>query len=275
MKQIVEDYSRSSPATSSVITLITATFNGARPLAEMAHHVRGLGYHRLEWIVVDGGSCDGTAAVMEANRDIIAVGLSEPDRGIYDAWNKGVARATGEWIIFLGTDDRVEPTWLEAVGSSDTEADVLYGDLAVVHADSGATLQVRRLHPWPEESARLRRWMSLPHTGMAHHRRMFAERRFDTELRIFGDWEFLLRGWPLRGQYFPGQVQARMALGGVSNGPQRIVQAHREMRAVQRCYSLSLPMAERLRWEAKLAIARCPWLYGALQTLYWRGKLRG
>ena len=257
------------------ISILTASFNSAPALAGMVSHIRGLDRTGLEWIVVDGGSTDETTEVIELNRDVISVAISEPDRGIYDAWNKGVALATGEWILFLGTDDQVENAWLSTVEQADSSCDLLYGDLAVVDALSGDTLQTRRMLPWDEEAQRLRRWMSLPHTGMAHHRRLFSERRFDPDFGIFGDWEFLLRSSPLRGQYFPGQIQARMALGGVSNRPEKIVQAYREMRIVQRRYALHLPIAEWLRWNMKMVLARWPLLYAILQRGYWRGQLRG
>ena len=257
------------------ISILTASFNSAPALAEMVAHVRGLDCHGLEWIVVDGGSTDETEEIIRVSRDVISVAVSEPDRGIYDAWNKGVALATGEWILFLGTDDRVENAWLATVEQTDSSCDLLYGDLAVVDSASGHTLQTRHMLPWDKEAQRLRRWMSLPHTGMAHHRRLFAERRFDADFGIFGDWEFLLRSSPLRGQYFAGRIQARMALGGVSNRPARIIQAYREMRIVQRRYALHLPITEWLRWNMKLALARWPALYAIFQRGYWRGRLRG
>jgi glycosyltransferase involved in cell wall biosynthesis len=262
-------------ANAAKISILTASFNCAPALAGMASHVRSLACHGLEWIVIDGGSTDETLKVIDMNRDVISVAISEPDRGIYDAWNKGVTLASGEWILFLGTDDQVEGSWLATVEHADSSCDLLYGDLAIVDSSTRETLQTRRMLPWSKEAQRLRRWMSLPHTGMAHHRRLFAECKFDPDFGIFGDWDFLLRTSPLRGKYFPNQLQARMALGGVSNRPEKIVQAYREMRAVQRRHALRLPIMEWLRWNIKLALARWPWLYGRMQRGYWRGQLRG
>ena len=93
----------------------------------------GQSWQDFEWIVVDGGSTDGTLDVLNEYRDRIDVLISEPDNGIYNVMNKGIARARGEWLNFMnGGDAFCDKTVLEQVfggGSSRDGADVLYGDM--------------------------------------------------------------------------------------------------------------------------------------------------
>ena len=93
--------------------------NGAPTLAETMDSVRNQGYPRVEHIVVDGGSSDGTVAMLASTPDVRWI--SEPDRGRVDAANKGVAMATGDVIAWLNADDRYEPGALQAVGRAFAE----------------------------------------------------------------------------------------------------------------------------------------------------------
>src|ERR1700741_4805153 len=88
-----------------IVSIISATLNAAR---ELPYSIASLAAQRgasFEWIVVDGGSRDGTQALLEPKPARIAWWTSEPDGGVYDAWNKGCARARGEWLLFLGAGD--------------------------------------------------------------------------------------------------------------------------------------------------------------------------
>lgn len=98
------------------ITVITPCRNSAATLQETVDSVRGQGYPRLEHIVVDGGSTDGTLELLEAAPDVRWV--SEPDEGRVDAANKGLRMATGEVVAWLNADDRYEPGALHAVGDA-------------------------------------------------------------------------------------------------------------------------------------------------------------
>jgi len=96
------------------ITVVTPCLNAARTLPEALESVRSQGYPRLEHVVVDGGSTDGTRAILEAAEGVDFV--SEPDRGLSHAMNKGIARASGELIGWLNADDIYLPGALDAVG---------------------------------------------------------------------------------------------------------------------------------------------------------------
>ena len=86
-------------------TIITSVYNEKKYIERLLGSVLGQSYPNFEWLVQDGGSSDGTVEILKKYPDRRLLLQSEPDKGIYDAWNKGVARCTGEWAIFLGADD--------------------------------------------------------------------------------------------------------------------------------------------------------------------------
>ena len=88
-----------------LISVITVCYQAAESLQKTILSVRQQYYQPLEFIVVDGGSTDGTRDIIARHQDIITRWVSEPDGGIYDAMNKGVSMATGEWVIFMNAGD--------------------------------------------------------------------------------------------------------------------------------------------------------------------------
>ena len=165
-----------------------------------------------ELVVIDGASTDGSVAWLESHRERMAVLVSEPDAGIYDAMNKAVARATGEWLLFLGADDRLaDPTVLArlAPALAMSEADVV---AAEARFDDG------RRYPAASPTAAIRRNF-LHHQSTFYRRRLLAGRPFDSTLRIMADYDLNLRllqaGAALETQ---NVFVAHCASGGASDG---------------------------------------------------------
>lgn len=165
-----------------------------------------------ELVVIDGASADGSAAWLETQRPRLGALVSEPDRGVYDAMNKGVAAARGEWVLFLGADDRLAgPTVAArlALLLAMCPADVFVGE---ARFDDG------RRYPPAAPATGVRRNF-LHHQATAYRRRLFAEHGgFDPGLRVMGDYDFnlrLLRG----GAHFElhGLPVARCGSGGLSD----------------------------------------------------------
>ncbi len=93
-----------------LITVVTVVFNGVKTLEETIKSVINQTYPNVEYIIIDGGSTDGTLDIIKKYEDIIDYWVSEPDKGIYDAMNKGIFLALGEFVYFLGCDDLIVST---------------------------------------------------------------------------------------------------------------------------------------------------------------------
>lgn len=221
------------------ISLIVATFNRGGTLQRCIDSVAGQTYGPRELVVIDGGSTDGSVDIIRANRAKISAWRSEPDRGIYHAWNKGLALAKGEWVAFLGADDYLHDAYaLERMSAHLAGAAggprIVYGRVIVVDAN-GAEL-ARLGVPWA--SARrsfLHGTTCLPTPGVMFHRELFARHGpFDEAFSIAGDYEFLLRelkhGKP---RYVADVVLTDMQYGGISSRPESTLVSLREMRAAR------------------------------------------
>ena len=92
-----------------LVTVVTAVYNGQPYMANCLESVSRQDYPYIEHIVLDGGSSDGTIDVLQQHDQRITLWKSQPDRGVSDAWNKGLLEARGEWICFLGADDEFLP----------------------------------------------------------------------------------------------------------------------------------------------------------------------
>lgn len=132
------------------VSIITIVFNNKKNFIKTIDSVRKQNYPNIEYIVIDGGSKDGTLDVINQSKDIIAKWISEPDRGIYDAMNKGIGMATGDYVWFLNGGDMIySADTLNEVFSSSDNADVYYGDTELVD-DEGKSYGKRKLKTPPE-----------------------------------------------------------------------------------------------------------------------------
>jgi glycosyltransferase len=203
------------------ISVITAVFNKRDTIAEALDSVLAQSHPDVELVVIDGGSTDGTLEVLQSYGGRIAVLVSEPDHGIYDALNKGLGLATGEVVGFLHSDDVfVDADSLARIASGfyGPEIDAVYGDLVYVRRDNPQQV-VRYWKAGMFTLSRLRQGWMPPHPAF-YVRRSVYERLggFDTSYRIAADYDcmlrFLSRG--IKVVYVP-QVLVKMRLGGASN----------------------------------------------------------
>jgi hypothetical protein len=180
-----------------LVSVITPTLNQAHFLEATLHSVRAQTYPRIEHIVVDGGSTDGTVDVLRREAELARGSLqwqSGPDRGMYDAINKGLALATGDVLAFLNSDDVWMPWAVEAVIDaleSKPGVDLIFGDGIKVYETNGA--QRLRLFP-PFDRISLANYESLMEPAVFWRRRL-SERigGFDTTMRYVADLDYWLR----------------------------------------------------------------------------------
>jgi hypothetical protein len=199
-------------------TIITAVFNGTADIGRTIDSLARQKFRDFEFIVVDGGSGDGTVAALEHHRAEIDFWISEPDTGIYSAWNKGLRLANGEWIAFLGAGDCYMPDALESYAKfiatlPSPPPQFISSRIALVDGRGGQRL-IGRPWRWPAFS----RFMTVAHVGALHHRSLFNQfGAFDERFRICGDYELLLRPRAALRTAFLNKKTAEMAAGGLSN----------------------------------------------------------
>jgi glycosyltransferase involved in cell wall biosynthesis len=199
-----------------LVTVVTAVFNGEPYMAACIESVLSQDYPNIEHIVLDGASRDGTVDVLRRYEDRIAFWKSEPDSGVYDAWNKALLEARGEWICFLGADDEFLPGAISgymALAAKNPSAEYLSSQTRWVHP-SGYERTIGQAWTWKK----FQRRMVTAHVGSMHNRSLFDRLgSFDTTYRSAADYELLLRANDgLRTAYMPA-VTVMMRAGGVSD----------------------------------------------------------
>lgn len=209
------------PAISPSITIMMALYNGASTLQRCLDSVKDQTYPHRELIIIDGGSTDGSIEILGRNNQEIDFWVSEPDNGIYHAWNKGLEKSTGDWINFLGADDYfmngdVLAKVAERIGTCDPATRLVYGREAIV-SSTGTVMEING-EPWDELRKKFLKDLSLPHTAFFHHRTLFESHgRFDESFRIAGDSEFLLRELKAgKAEFFPDIIIKAVTCSGIS-----------------------------------------------------------
>jgi len=204
-------------------SFVTSTYNAGQQLAKTARSLQNQSYRNFEWIIVDGASKDDTVDVARSFADLVTVLISEPDSGIYSAWNKALPLLKGDWVLFLGAGDELYgnstladvAAILEKVSP---DVSIAYGKVAETDEQTGRELRVRD-EEWKGLDGP---WIAgrpvLPsHQGAFHRVALFSDGfKFDTRCRIAADNELLLREF-LKGRGMKlDVVVARFLLGGVS-----------------------------------------------------------
>jgi glycosyltransferase involved in cell wall biosynthesis len=199
-----------------LVTVVTAVFNGEKDLASCLESVLAQDYPNIEHLILDGGSRDGTLDVLRQYDDRIALWKSAPDKGVFDAWNKGVAEARGEWICFLGSDDEFLPGAIRAymaLAASNPQAEYLSSQVRWTYP-SGYV----RIIGGPWTWAMYSKFMCVAHSG-SMHRRSLLDRlgEYGPDYYIVQDYELLLRARDqLKAAYMPVNT-VMMRAGGISD----------------------------------------------------------
>lgn len=206
-----------------LITVITAVFNAEKTLEDTILSVISQSYGNIEYIIIDGGSTDSSVEIVRKYEHLIDYWVAEPDDGIYDAWNKGVSLARGDWIAFLGADDVYRDgaieSYMHLAGQSNDQRPEYISSR--VNLAKGETILAVVGAPW--QWRKFRKYNLIAHVGSFHHRSLFeAHGLFDASYKISGDYEFLLRsGKDLRAKFLD-LITVNMQVGGVSDANFRV-----------------------------------------------------
>lgn len=205
------------------VSVITVCYNSARTLSHAIQSVVDQDWPKVEHIIIDGGSTDGTADILERFRSRLAYVVSEPDRGVYDAMNKGVMLASGDVVGFLNADDMYASPGVLSQVARMMEAgrlDALLGDVEFFNpTDPKKTVRRYRSDQFsPDRIA----WGWMPAHPALFLRRQVYERfgLFRTDYRIAGDFEYcarIFRDNTLVYRSLPEPL-VRMRTGGISTG---------------------------------------------------------
>ena len=207
------------------LSIITVNLNNRDGLKKTIDSVVSQTFRDYEWIVIDGGSTDGSKELIEQYAEHFAYWVSEPDKGIYNAMNKGIKVAKGEYLQFLNSGDwLVDETALERCFSHNLVADVLYGDLYLY--DNG----LKREIVYPEAlTLKVFYRSSLCHQSSFIRRELFNDGLYNEGYKIVSDWEFFLRQ-ALNNKSFKhiNEFVTCYDLGGISSTNEELLRAERK-----------------------------------------------
>ncbi|NQD71312.1 glycosyltransferase [Sphingobacterium shayense] len=198
------------------ISIITIVFNNVNEIEYTIASVACQSYPNIEYIVIDGLSTDGTMDVIKANRQHVNVLLSEKDNGIYDAMNKGLARATGDYVLFLNSGDELfnENTLTDIFCRGD-DADIYYGKTKLVDQERNILGDRRHKAPSTFNWKSFRYGMNICHQAI-YIKRSIAE-PYDTHYQLSADIDWIIRAAKKASKIvYVDKYVAKYLVGGMS-----------------------------------------------------------
>lgn len=210
------------------ISIITVCYNAAKTIEQTIQSVLHQTYSSIEYIIIDGASGDGTLSVIEKYREQISTLVSEQDKGLYDAMNKGLQQATGEYVFFLNADDLFyDNRVLEKLAGyaiSNHFPDVLYGEAMFMDA-SGKELGLRSEQTTQRVPEQLH-WKSLKHGMVVSHQAFLVKRpaavSFDTRYKLCADIDWMIRCLKkAQSSFNTHMIISKFRMGGLSKQQQK------------------------------------------------------
>ena len=191
-------------------SIITVTYNAAPYLERTVLSVLSQSYPDIEYLIIDGQSTDGTVDIIRQYESGIAYWVSEPDKGLYDAMNKGLRRATGDYVWFLNAGDTLPSadlvqTIAQKIARRKHLPDVIYGDTAIVN-NEGCVLGMRHLRPPKKLTWKKFAWgMLVCHQAFIARRELAPE--YDPAYPLCADYDWCIR--------VSNRVEARVVCGAL------------------------------------------------------------
>ena len=224
------------------ISIITICYNSAEFFAEAIESVLSQDYENFEYIIIDGGSTDGSVDIIRKYEDRLAYWVSEPDDGLYDAMNKGIEQATGDIIGMINSDDYYFPGTFQKVAEAfegkNLEENIFWGD--IMHGDE-------RVLGWRDWN--VKRGAFAPHPSMFCPKKIYDQiGMYDTRYKILADYDFMYRAvnqYHVKPIYLPEKV-AFFRPGGLAS--QNILPSLKEELTVKLAYGQSRLVAYTIFW---------------------------
>lgn len=226
------------------VSIITVVYNGVNTIEQTIKSVFGQTYKNIEYIVIDGGSTDGTQQIIEKHLDKISYYVSEEDEGLYYAMNKGIKKATGEIVGIINSDDWYDINAVKNIVECfcNSEADLVYGKTVIVAENGTETVK---------EVGELQTiWYNAPflHASVFIKKNIYDKLGvFNVKYKIASDYDLLLRFYVenIKFEYLKKNI-AYFRLGGLSTTQKRV--------GYDECRSISLTYTERCPYGDKMLL---------------------
>ena len=180
-----------------LVTIVTVSYNVVSTIERTILSVVNQTYSNIEYIIIDGGSTDGTVDIIKKYMDKIAYWVSEPDKGIYDAMNKGILMAKGQWINFMNSGDYLYSNDVISqffLGKVYDDCTVIYGDRISVYEKAKYLHKPSPLSDFPKR-------FPIFHQSTFISTPVMKEMMYNINLRICADYNFFYQRWK-RGDHF-------------------------------------------------------------------------
>lgn len=208
------------------LSIIIPTFNSEGAIQRCLQSIHVQTFTDYEIVIQDGGSSDQTVELIQnfqyENPGVRIELMQEPDEGPYDAMNKGVRRASGDWLYFLGSDDELYDSNVLGAMLGNSYADshsLLYGNVMMIPI--GSSIEGGFIYDGLFDVKKLLN-RNICHQAIFYKRSLAVEvGEYETRYPLYGDWDFNLRCWPKVPFQFVNLVVARFYLGGISNNGRR------------------------------------------------------
>lgn len=195
-----------------LLSIITIVYNGQKHIEKTIRSVIEQNYESLEYIIIDGGSTDGTLDIIRKYEKNITHWKSEPDKGINDAFNKGLKQAKGELIGFLNSDDWLEPNALQTIAQNYQTGKIVYGNVRFWKNEKEISVS-------KSDHTRLREGMTMAHPAVYVPKSLYEQYgTFRTDLKIASDYDILVRFFVNKVDFVKvNNIIVNMNLGGISH----------------------------------------------------------
>lgn len=171
-----------------VISIITVSYNASTTIEQTILSVIKQTYKNIEYIIIDGGSQDKTIDIIKKYENRISYWISESDKGIYDAMNKGLAVATGDYVLFLGADDKLfSDDTITKIIPSLKEEQIYYGDSYIT--------QIRKIY-WGKFNKYKLSLGNICHQAIFYPKKIYKTKHYKTEYKIYADYVYNLELFP-------------------------------------------------------------------------------
>ena len=196
-------------------SIITVNLNNVEGLKRTIGSVVSQTFTDYEWLVIDGGSTDGSKEIVEQNQHLFSYWCSEPDHGIYNAMNKGIVHAKGDYLLFLNSGDEIyDKNVLSIIANLNSQADIISGQVERIDNQS----LLRKYH----EKILLQLWRdTLNHQGTFIKRSLFKDILYDESFKIVSDWKFWWETLVFKNASYEivDVVVGRQDMTGISSSP--------------------------------------------------------